>query len=167
MAKDSDIDIISYCIHHLNKERRMSIITFSIVFFLGLILLYFFWRENAGFVIVGMLLSITGLKFLFDTLRSPKPAYSPLVHTLSFQTDKIVWVYALKIDNMPFGIQLVSNGRLAIKLDDRTELSLSIPSEDISSTSKQLQQLLPHATFGFSAEKKQMYLIDPYLLLKD
>jgi len=167
MIQNPDIELIPYCIQYLKKERKTSLITFSLVLLLGLSLLFFFWKENAGLVIVGMFSSITGLKFLFDTLRSPKPEYHPLINVLSFHPEKIVWVYALRIDNMPFGIQLVSNGRLAVKLNDRIELSLSIPSKDISIVSSKLKLLLPHATFGFSAEKKQLYLIDPHLLLKD
>lgn len=68
---------------------------------------------------------------------------------------------------MPFGIQLVSNGRLALKLNDGKELSLSIDSKDIPDILDILKSKLPHATFGFNDEKKQLYLIDPYLLFRD
>ena len=167
MVSNEHIDLIPYCIHFLKKEKRIRLVTFSSVMTLGLVLLFFFWGKNSAIVIVALMLSVSGLKFLFDTIRLSTPQYDPLIYTLSFFPEKIVWVYAVKVDNMPFGIQLISSGRLALKLDDGTELSLSIPTEDISKILDLLREKLPNATFGFSPEKKQMYIIDPFLLFDD
>lgn len=167
MNKLSEIELIPYCIKCLEKERRLRFVTFTLVLCIGLSLLYFFWENNRGLVIVGMILSVTGLKFLFDTIRSGRPKYDTIIKTLSFHAESIVWVYALKIDTMPFGIQLISNGRLALKLSDGKELSLSINSSDIPNILDILKVKLPHATFGYTDEKKQMYLMDPYLLYKE
>ncbi len=145
----------------------MRWLVFSITSILGLFLTLYFWNRNTGLVIVGLMLFVTGLKFLYDTIRAGKAQYDPLVRTLSFEKEKIVWVYAIQVDNMPFGIQLVSNGRVVLRTSDDVEFNLSIPPRDVNPLLDILKGELTHATFGFSNQKKQLYHIDPYLLYRD
>jgi hypothetical protein len=167
MNQKENISLIPYCIKCIKREKKVRITAFSIVLVAGLSLMIFFLDKNPAFIIVGMMMTVAGLKFLSDSIRTPKSPYHPLIQCLSFFPQKIVWIYALKVDNMPFGIILFSYGRLAIKLDDRTELFISLPYSDINLILQELQQQVPHATFGFSDENRQLYIIDPYLLYKD
>lgn len=167
MNHHKNIELIPYCTQCIEREQRFRSIAFGLILATGIFLVVFFARKNPAFIIVGMMTATVGLKFLFDSIRSPKPSYHPLIQSLSLQPQKIVWVYALQVDNMPFGIRLFSYGRLAIKLNDRTELSISLPYSDIEFILQELKKQIPHATFGFSNENRQLYLIDPHLLLKD
>lgn len=167
MNHQENIQLIPYCIKCIEREKKVRITAFSIVLIAGLLLVLFFLSKNPAFVIVGMMMTVAGLKFLSDSIRVPPSSYHPLIQCISFHPEKIVWIYAVKVDNMPFGIKLFSYGRLAIKLDDRTELFISLPYADNKLILEKLEQQIPHATFGFSAENRQLYLIDPCLLLKD
>ncbi|MGK0391115.1 MAG: hypothetical protein ACI94Y_003877 [Maribacter sp.] len=167
MNHKKNIQLIPYCIKCIEREKKVRIIAFSIVLVVGLLLVISFLDKNPAFIIIGMMMAAAGLKFLSDSIRVPKSSHHPIIQCLSFHPQKIVWIYAIKVDNMPFGIRLFSYGRLAIKLDDRTELSISLPYSDINLILQELQQQSPYATFGFSPENRQLYLIDPCLLLKD
>lgn len=167
MAAFKHIEIIPYLIHCLEKEKNLRLFSFSSVLGIGIFILFFFGSQHTALIIISMMLIITSIKFLRDTINAGKPKYDPLIQTLSFHPEKVVWFYTLKIDNMPFGIQLFSHGRLIFKLVDGSELSLSIPCKDIIPITSILRDMLPHATFGFSSENQQFFDIDPLLLQKD
>ena len=85
---------------------------------------------------------------------------------LKYEPEKIVWVYSIKTELAPFGIQLYTFGILFLKLNDRDEFCVKMASKDLTNISKSLNDLLKHATFGFTPEREQWYIANPYLLLK-
>ena len=80
---------------------------------------------------------------------------------------KIVWVYSILTQRMPFGLQTTRQAVLYIKKLDGDEISLEVEEKDLPKIMEYLNQRLPHASFGYTPERAQWYLAEPALLLQD
>ncbi len=164
---DTLLELIIFFQQQIRREKILKIAVSLFLIWIGLIFLFYFGRGNSGLVILSLLLSVTGLKFLSDVFRTNKDHdASTLIPLLSQSPCKIVWVYSIVTENMPFGIHLIDRGKLLFKLDEGKEICISVPHRRLKEISRQLQQLLPHASFGYTKEKMQWYLADPHLLYK-
>lgn len=126
---------------------------------------YFFKRGNvlAAFGLASVLL---GVWLLWSALRRPSSDSHPLFYLMKKKPEKIVWVYSENIQSMPFGFHLWDTGMMHFKLSDGGEITVSLPAEKLKMVSKFLNRILPHASFGYSEEKRQQFETDPTLLRK-
>jgi hypothetical protein len=67
---------------------------------------------------------------------------------------------------MPFGFEIVQSGLIYFKLENGEDYSVSVAAKDLKLISRTLNRLLPHATFGYSQEKANIYDIDPKQLIR-
>jgi hypothetical protein len=67
---------------------------------------------------------------------------------------------------MPFGLYLWERGTMFFMLQDGDEISVGLPARKLKMVSRFLNKLLPHASFGYTAERQQQFEADPKLLLK-
>ncbi|MBI5917347.1 MAG: hypothetical protein HY842_18420 [Bacteroidetes bacterium] len=68
---------------------------------------------------------------------------------------------------MPFGMLLSERGTLHVMLLDGGQLTLTLPPQKLRLASKHLHRLLPHASFGYSEERRQQFETDPALLVRE
>ncbi|MCB0705795.1 MAG: hypothetical protein KDC34_10820 [Saprospiraceae bacterium] len=86
---------------------------------------------------------------------------------LEKQPDHFVWVYGLINQMSPYGFLFMRQGILYFKLADGQEISVSIPDDRLKMVSRFFNRVLPHATFGYSAERERMYKTNPEGLRKE
>lgn len=109
---------------------------------------------------------LAGILLIIYLMRWP-PFRNPLVaETLFKEPGKVVWVYHEVMQTMPFGIAVLQKITVCLARTDRTTLVLRVDLEEFDRLWKELHQILPHATFGYSKDKAYMYKTEPRLLLR-
>lgn len=108
----------------------------------------------------------SGAYLMYQGLGGLKVEDRPLMRILLHEPERIVWVYSIVTERMPFGLQLMNDGLMYFKLIDGDEFTLSFPAHQLHAVSEMLNQRLPHATFGYTKEREQWYLVDPALLIR-
>lgn len=146
---------------------RLQLLAALLLCLLGICLCYFFFQKNAIWTIIGLVLTVLGLRLVFKTTKIWRVEDHPLIRTLMDHPRQVVWVYSLLTERMPFGFQFSKSGTLYIKMMDGTEFSVSLPAQKLKLVSKTLSRLLPHASFGYSVQRQQWFLHDPERLRKD
>lgn len=126
---------------------------------------YFFKKENP-LAIFGLAAIVLGLRMAWNILRQPETIENRLFHLLENHPEKIVWVYSIRTQSMPYGFRIWDTGTMYFKLLDGDEISVSLPSGKLKLVSKFLNRVLPHAAFGYSDERRQQFEHDPALLRK-
>ena len=128
-------------------------------------MLYFFWNQHAVWSLLALMFVMLGLwllpayRYIWDIDRLP------LLQLLRQAPQKIVWVYGVVTQRMPFGFQIQQNGLLYFKLDNKDEITVSLAAKDLKLVSRTLNRILPRTSFGYSEEKAQIYASDPTQLL--
>ncbi len=113
-----------------------------------------------------LILAVLGLRFLANILKERNPMNHLLIQLLLNDPRKIVWVYSLSTQSMPYGFHINRFGLMYFKLIDGDELSVSLPANKLRAVSKSLNAHLPHATFGYTKEREQWYMAHPGMLWK-
>ena len=117
-------------------------------------------------VILSMILWTVALRFSYSIWREWQIERSPLLVLLHQSPQLFVWIYMIRVEVMPFGVQFWNEDTLVFKLSNRSELQIRATSREIDRIRATLLILLPHATFGYSKEKEQWYMANPAMLLK-
>ena len=150
----------------LQREWRQKLLMAFGLFDLGLLILIFAFNKSSLLAIVGAIALFFGLQFGFRTLREYPLIKHPLNILLAKRPRDIVWVYSVVTEWMPFGLKFGNSSLMYFKLIDGDELCLSIPEKHIENVSKFLNELLPHATFGYSQDREQWFMAAPELLIR-
>jgi len=151
-------------------ERRENIlILLALAMFLlgGLLMLGLFYRKSIVLVSISIIIIILGIKWLSSRLFVYFRKELPLASILDQEPRRIVWVYSMVTQRMPFGFQINQSGTMYFKLIDGDEISISLPAKDLKIISEKLNSYLPHATFGYTKEREQWFLAHPAMLLKE
>lgn len=156
---------------HIEKAEKKDKIAYMVVLGLfllvGLFLFAFFFRENIVLVIIGFFIIILGASLFAKHLLSYFKREFPLMHLLQEEPQKVVWVYSVVTQRMPFGFQINQSGTMYFKLIDGGEMSLSFPASELRVISESLNDYLPHATFGYTKEREQWFMAHPELLIRN
>ena len=140
----------------IEKEWWWQLATFVGLFFAGIVLGRWGWNQSAIVTGLGAVAVVSSFTLLAKHLRQ-RPAIHPLRILLHQHPQAIVWVYTVRTQRMPFGIELLSGGTIYFFLADGEELSIGLPDDQLKLVSHTLSRLLPHATFGYSPEKARRY----------
>ncbi len=135
-----------------------------ILFVSGCSLMWWCYPAQPLLAGLGVFLAVLGVRFGVSAGKVWRPAQHPLMQLLQRQPQRVVWVYSVSSDLMPFGLYVFSRGTLYFQLDDGQSLDLSVPSKQLKLISRTLNRLLPHASFGYSAERRQLFAMDPQRL---
>ncbi len=138
-----------------------------LVFTVGMLMSTYYFETNKTLYALGIVLSFTGFYVFFLYLRKLPPNNNYLIQLLKYDPQKIVWVYSIVTQRMPFGIAFNQSSLLYFKLIDGNEIVLSLSEKKIRAVMKELNAQLPHATFGYTRDREQWYLADPAMLYKD
>ncbi|MEL6718390.1 MAG: hypothetical protein AAFP82_06725, partial [Bacteroidota bacterium] len=144
-----------------SKILKIALLVFSII------LIALFFGKNNLLAVVGLISLLFAVQFGYQYFRYPDVKQMPLFLLLKRKPQSIVWVYSVVTERMPFGFKVNHNALMYFKLIDRDSICLAVPSERAEIISSGLNHLLPHATFGYSEDKEQLYLAAPEMLLRD
>ena len=150
----------------VRREQRLQLLACMGLLCLGLTFCYVFFTYSIFLTILGLFFTVLGIKFTYESLQRRRPEDHPLMQLLRYQPHRIVWVYAMVVERMPFGFRLSQSGALYFKLIDGDELSISLPKRHLKLVSRTLNRLLPHASFGYTKDREQWFLASPELLLR-
>jgi uncharacterized membrane protein len=148
------------------KELRMETIGALLVLIVGSIAFTFGFSQNIYILILSWVLIYYGIKYSWGALRVQRVEDSDLMKILTHEPEKIVWVYSVVTNRMPFGFQFSKKGLMYFKMIDGNDMSLTMSEKELKVVSRFLNRLLPHATFGYSKEKEKQYLEDPKYLIR-
>lgn len=168
---DALIDGMLALLRALRRERRKQLLVVGIALLAALLLGYAASQTPdtpllSLLAVLGMTSGVVGLRLLRDVLRQRRTEDHPLFRCLHHRPQSVVWVYVLRVEVMPFGVQLWNEDTLILRLDDGTMHELRARPDEMQRLETCLHQLLPHATFGYDASFETLYQIDPALLRK-
>lgn len=149
------------------RELRMQVFASCILFGIGAVLMYIFFAHNVILTILGLTMLVIGLRQVYVALRTLRLSDHPILHYIKTSPHKIVWVYSVVTERSPFGFTFMRQGTMYFKLDDGDQLSVLMPSGKLKLVSKFLNRLLPHASFGYSVDREQLYEIAPEQLRRN
>ncbi len=129
---------------------------------------YVFFKKRNVLLVFGLVALLIGLKLLRETLSHSQIESAPLWQILHRESGRlqVVWVYHVKTQVMPYGFHIWERGTIYFKLIDGREITLDLPATKQKMVSKFLNRVLPHASFGYSEERQQLFDRDPSLLLR-
>ncbi|TXF87739.1 hypothetical protein FUA23_17565 [Neolewinella aurantiaca] len=76
---------------------------------------------------------------------------------LTEHPESVVWVYGLVTERMPFGFKTVAIGTLHLVGSDGEIHTFGMKPTELKLVTKTLNRVLPHAEFGYSAERELRY----------
>ena len=148
------------------RELRMETIGALLVLIAGSIAFTFGFSKNIFLLILSWVLIYFGIKYSWQALKVQRVEDSELMKVLLQKPKKIVWVYSIVTNRMPFGFQFSKSGVMYFKMIDGKEISIGMSAKELKIVSRFLNRMLPHATFGYSPEKEQRYQENPELLVR-
>lgn len=116
--------------------------------------------------LIGVALLTLGIGWMIRLLREWPVDKHPILSSLTPDSRRIVWVYWLEVNRMPFGLFVNTKCYLILKFLDGTEHSVGISSAKIRVVVNWLKRLLPHCTFGYQPRLEAMYRDNPAALLR-
>ncbi|CAN5261156.1 hypothetical protein BH09BAC1_BH09BAC1_22980 [soil metagenome] len=120
-----------------------------------------------GLLLFVIFLCICGIYLLVLAATILHPYKHPVVKHLRQQKHQIVWVYSFISINKPFGIELFKLVTVWLHYRDGSQQHIRIGHVYLNDCMAHLQATLPHATFGYSVEKEQLYRVNPALLERE
>ena len=151
----------------LRRDWYLQLLAYSLLSLGGLAGIWFFRLQYPILTTVSAVGAGAGLYHLVRILRYRNLRRHPLMDLLLHDRQQIVWVYGMVTQTSPYGFTVNRMGTLHLRLKNGMDWAVSIPPDRLTEVSEALNPLLPHATFGYSAEKDQWYTVDPHMLIRD
>ena len=151
----------------LRRDIRLKLLASVAMLLFGEFLCIYAFQLNGALVIVGIVLTVLGIKYTRDALLGRNIEETPLMIALEKEPKKIVWIYSVVTQRMPFGLEFSKDATIYFKLIDGDEITLGMAENNANYVLKMLNLQLPHATFGYSKVKEQWYMADPAMLYKE
>lgn len=151
----------------IHGELRLQVIAAACLFGLGVFLCYVFFSNSVILSIIGLGIAVIGIRQVYLTLRALRLADHEILHLLREKPHQIVWVYSVVTERSPFGFTFMRQGTMYFKLASGDQLSVMMPSGKLKLVSRFLNRLLPHASFGYSIDREQLYEISPEQLRRN
>lgn len=145
----------------LRKEVRLKAVFAILGTLTSGFLLYLSFARNTILTVIFLVCLLLGFRFLIKTLREISLENNRLLLLLNRQPEKIVWVYALNTQRLPFGLDFSESGVLYFKLNDGDEFSVALPAKKLKLVSHFLNRVLPKTVFGYSPERAENYRQSP------
>ena len=150
----------------LRKEQWARLLVAVLMTTFGGLFIYLFFGKNQLLVILSLGLLVFGIRFLRTVLKEWDFENQKLLQLIDNQPIKIVWVYSMVTERMPFGLALSKQGLLYFKLENGDDIAVSISNENLKIVTRFLKRLLPHAVFGYTPERMRNYRKNPSLFLQ-
>lgn len=124
---------------------------------MGALLYLLFFNSNVIVAVIGAAAAVVGGMMWINFQRKFKNPNTNLINIIDHQPEKVLWVYTLKTNLMPFGFKIKDKGLIYFNLDNGDDICIKMPAKDLKLVSRFLNRLLPNAMFGFSEEKQAKY----------
>ena len=145
----------------LRREQWTRLVVGVFVVSSGILLLYLFFGGNNLISMLSFVALIIGVRFLQNTLKTWDFENQKLLQLIENQPTKIVWVYSIVTQRMPFGLAFNEQSLLYFKLENGDDITVNIPPEKLKIVTRFLKRLLPHAVFGYTPNRMRSYLRSP------
>ena len=123
-------------------------------------LAYSCWEEPLIVLVFAFICLAGALLALMWHWRGPSEMQL-LQRLLHDQPRRVVWVYSLRTEYHPFGLQFLQQNLIYFKLDDGSNVSVRLPSRRLRLVMRILQRALPHTVFGYRREWEELYARRP------
>lgn len=141
--------------HSIEREHRGKQIAALLLVVAGLLVGLLTMPYSAVLPFAGMFVATLGIYWLVRLLGEQPVA--ALREELREHPERILWVYGMVTERMPFGLNLLRSGTLYL-VDDRGGLNgFSLPAAKLLLVTKTLNRLLPRAEFGYTEERELRY----------
>lgn len=111
--------------------------------------------HSAVFPFLGALVATLGVYWMYRLLgEQPAAAWRELLRE---EPTRIVWVYGLVTERMPFGLNLMRSATLYLVEANGEMNDFSLHPDQLLLVTKTLNRLLPHAEFGYTEERELRY----------
>jgi len=151
----------------LNRDIRLKLLASGALLLFGELLCIYAFQLNGAIVIVGIVLTVLGIKYTRDAILNRNVDKTPLMQLLQKEPKKIVWIYSVVTQRMPFGLEFAKDATIYFKLIDGDEITLSMSEKETNEVLKTLNLKLPHATFGYTKDREQWFMADPAMLYRE
>lgn len=149
------------------RGKKLILGLYLLIMLIGLAMICLFFDKNIIMVIFSVFITILGVFLFFKQFRAYIHDPLPLMSILKNEPQKVVWIYSVVTQRMPFGFQIVQSGAMHFKMIDGEEIILTMSAKELKSVSEMLNTKLPHVTFGYTKEREQWYMAHPELLIKN
>ena len=133
----------------------------------GSILVALSFSRSGLLVIIGLAAVLLGMRLCIPIAKALRGTDTKLYYVLRHQPRRVVWIYGVVTQSMPFGFRVFQHAVVYFKLIDGEELSVRVPVRKIRLITRTLKRLLPHASFGYTEEMAERYREEPGMLLRD
>lgn len=165
--QDADMQILKSA---LLRDRNLKIIIglLLVLFSIGTILIIANKLPpktvySLSFLLI--LIGFAGIYFLIQGLLRYDTQSNFLLQLINYNPQLVVWVYYRKIKSAPFGIHILQFNTLFIFLSNKEFIALPMPEREIQELLPKLKKQMPHAVFGYSKQRAQLYEVSPDLLI--
>jgi hypothetical protein len=150
----------------LRREARQQLLVSVILLCTGLGLSFWGFNKSVLVSVLGLGVLVMGSQLVYKTIRQLRLQLHPLHILLHYQPQRVVWVYSVVTQWMPFGLKFGQLSLVYFYTLDGKHYTISLPSAKIKLLSKYLNRLLPHATFGYSNHKEAVFRTQPAELIR-
>ncbi len=151
----------------LRREIRLRLLASVALLLFGELLCIFAFRLNGAIVFVGIVLTILGIKLTRDAFLNQNVEKTALMQLLLYDPQKIVWIYSIVTQRMPFGLEFSKDAIIYFKLINGDEITITMSESETNNTLEMLRIKLPHVTFGYTSDREQWFMADPAMLYKE
>jgi len=151
----------------LKREIRLKLLASVALLLFGELLCIYAFQLNGAIVVVGIVLTVLGIKYTRDALLNRNVEKTPLIQLLLKEPKKIVWIYSVVTQRMPFGLEFSKEATIYFKLIDGDDMTLNMSESEAGKTLKTLNFKLPHTSFGYTQDREQWFMADPALLYRE
>ena len=148
------------------REQRTKLLSAIALLIFAIVFIALFFGKNNSLSVVGLIALLFAVQFGYQYFKYPDVKQMPLFVLLKRKPQDIVWVYSVVTERMPFGFKINHNALMYFKLLDRDSICIAVPSDRAEVISSGLNHIVPHATFGYSEDKEQLYMAAPEMLLR-
>jgi hypothetical protein len=149
----------------LQKEWYAKIIATLCLSAAGLAGLWLGIQWSAILALFGLILTTLALRLFYTLMQQLPVSEHRLMKLLREHPRQIVWVYSVVTQRMPFGLEIFRSGLMYFKLADGKEITVELPADRLKGVAEHLNDLLPHASFGYTRDREQWYMAEPLMLL--
>lgn len=159
---------IETLLQQASKKQLLHSLMLSFALWAMVLLMYYALnRHDPSSAFVALVFLLLALVLLALAFTHNRNALRSTTRFLFEQADDVVWIYYHKMNHLPFGLQMASPCTLVMG-DRKGDLkNIHLPEAEIIELMNALRLHLPHAVFGFSRYKEQLYRSSPSLLSKE
>ena len=156
------------CNKHRNRQLRLGIVLLLVGILCGIAADTWLSDEKATAAKVACgAVAAVGLYAFIYAYRSLNPAKLLILRTLQNKPKDIVWSHQYILQNMPFGIEVFKVCDVYLYTRHGHRDCIRVKMEQLKEIQEALEKDLPHATFGYSVEREQLFRANPDMLYRD